>query len=77
MGIALRSGLAGAALCVLAACGGGGSDSDSSGRLGFPPPGTGGTYTHGVFAPRADFAAQCASPRPGTSDRPGSPLSPN
>jgi len=72
MGIALRSGLAGAALCVLAACGGGGSDSDSSGRLGFPPPGTGGTYTHGVFAPRADFAAQCASPRPGTSDRPGS-----
>src|SRR4029450_2933329 len=71
MGIAVRSGLAGAALCVLAACGGG-SDGGGS-TVGNPGnPGTGGTWTLGVFAPRADFAAQCISPRPGTSDRAGS-----
>ena len=72
MGIALRSGLAGAALCVLAACGGGGGDGGGS-TVGNPGnPGTGGTWTLGVFAPRADFAAQCISPRPGTNDRAGS-----
>ena len=71
MGIALRSGLAGAALCVLAACGGGGG---GGGGIPVNPgnPGGGGTYTPGVFPPRADFAAQCISPRAGTSDRAGS-----
>jgi hypothetical protein len=69
MGIALRSSLAGAALCVLAACGGG---SDGGGSTLNPGnPGTGGTFTPGVFAPRADFAAQCISPRAGTNDRAG------
>ena len=71
MGIALRSGLAAIVLCGLAACGGGGG---SGGQTLNPPnnnPGTG-TWTLGVFAPRADFAAQCAAPRAGTSDRAGS-----
>ena len=72
MGIALRSGLAGAALCVLAACGGGGG-----GGSGIPvnpgnPGNPGGTWTAGVFPPRADLAGQCISPRAGTSDRAGS-----
>ena len=70
MGIALRSGLAGAALCVLAACGGGGGGG-GTGTLG-QNPNQGGTFTVGVFAPRADFAAQCVTPRPGTNDRRGS-----
>jgi len=71
MGIALRSGLVAIVLCGLAACGGGGG---SGGQTLNPPnnnPGTG-TWTLGVFAPRADFAAQCAAPRAGTSDRAGS-----
>jgi carboxyl-terminal processing protease len=67
MSIALRSGLAGAALCVLAACGGGGGGDSNTLNPG-NNPGTGGTWTVGVFAPRADFAAQCISPRAGTSD---------
>jgi carboxyl-terminal processing protease len=71
MSIALRSGLAGAALCVLAACGGGGGGDSNTLNPG-NNPGTGGTWTVGVFAPRADFAAQCISPRAGTSDRAGS-----
>jgi carboxyl-terminal processing protease len=74
MGIALRSGFAAVALCVLAACGGGGGGNGGS-VLNTPPnnnPGTGGTFTLGVFAPRADFAAQCISPRAGTNDRAGS-----
>ena len=71
MGIALRSGFVAVALCVLAACGGGGGGGGSTLN---PPnnPGTGGTWTMGVFAPRADFAAQCISPRAGTNDRVGS-----
>ena len=69
MGIAVRSGLAGIALCALAACGGGGGGSRPV--TGNPGGGTG-TWTAGVFAPRADFAGQCISPRPGTSDRAGS-----
>jgi carboxyl-terminal processing protease len=70
MGIAVRSGLAGAALCLLAACGGGGGGDG----LGNPGGGNGGggNYTPGVFPPRADFAAQCISPRTGTTDRAGS-----
>ncbi len=69
MGIALRSGLAGAALCVLAACGGGGGGTPVPLNPGNPG---GGTFTPGVFAPRADFAGQCITPRAGTSDRAGS-----
>ena len=59
MGIAVRSGLAGAALCVLAACGGGGG----GGRAPLNPgnPGGGGTFTPGVFPPRATFAGQCTA----------------
>ncbi|HEV8331446.1 MAG TPA: S41 family peptidase [Steroidobacteraceae bacterium] len=70
MGIAVRSGLAGIALCALAACGGGGGGSPRP-VTGNPGGGTG-TWTAGVFAPRADFAGQCISPRAGTSDRAGS-----
>lgn len=70
MGIAVRSGLAGAALCVLAACGGGGGGGGGGPLTGNPGGGTG-TFTPGVFAPRADFAGQCISPRAGTSDRAG------
>jgi hypothetical protein len=69
MGIAVRSGLAGVALCALAACGGGGGGGRTVGPV--PNPG-GGTFTPGVFAPRANFAGQCISPRAGTSDRAGS-----
>jgi C-terminal processing protease CtpA/Prc len=69
MGIAVRGVLAGVALCVLAACGGGGG---GGGRTTGPGPNPGGTFTPGVFAPRANFAGQCMSPRPGTSDRSGS-----
>jgi hypothetical protein len=68
MGIAVRGGVAGVALCLLAACGGGGG----GGGGGPVNPGGGNTFTPGVFAPRADFAAQCISPRAGTSDRAGS-----
>ena len=71
MGIALRSGLAAIALSALAACGGGGGGGDSTPNPP-PNPGTGGTWTLGVFAPRADFAAQCVAPRAGTNDRAGS-----
>jgi carboxyl-terminal processing protease len=71
MGIAVRSSLAGIALCVLAACGGGGGGGGGP-TVNPINPGTGGTYTPGVFAPRADFAAQCISPRAGTNDRTGS-----
>ena len=67
MGIAVRGGVAGVALCLLAACGGGGG-----GGGGTINPGGGNTFTPGVFAPRADFAAQCISPRAGTNDRAGS-----
>ena len=59
MGIAVRSGLAGAALCVLAACGGGGGG--SGGPLSNNPGGGSGTFTPGVFAPRGDFAGQCTA----------------
>lgn len=72
MGIAVRSSLAGIALCVLAGCGG--NDGGNGGtplNPGNPGGGTG-TFTPGVFAPRADFAAQCISPRAGTNDRAGS-----
>ena len=71
MGIAVRSGVAGVALCLLAACGGGGGGGGDPVNPG-NPGGGGGTYTPGVFPPRADFAAQCISPRAGTSDRTGS-----
>jgi hypothetical protein len=57
MGIAVRSGLAGIALCALAACGGGGGSRPVSGN----PGGGSGTWTAGVFAPRADFAGQCTA----------------
>jgi carboxyl-terminal processing protease len=74
MGVALRSGLAALALCGLAACGGGGGGGGDGSVLNPPNnnPGTGGTWTQGVFAPRADFAAQCVAPRAGTNDRAGS-----
>jgi len=59
MGIVVRSALASIALCALAACGGGG------GNRGVPlnpgNPGGTGTFTPGVFAPRADFANQCTA----------------
>jgi hypothetical protein len=60
MGIAVRSGLAGAALCVLTACGGGGGGG-SGGPLSQNPGGNTGTFTPGVFAPRGDFAGQCTA----------------
>jgi carboxyl-terminal processing protease len=69
MGIAVRGGVAGVALCLLAACGGGGG---GGGGNPINPGGGGNTFTPGVFAPRADFAAQCISPRAGTTDRSGS-----
>jgi hypothetical protein len=73
MGIALRSGFAAVALCTLAACGGGGGGGGGGSILnGNNNPGTGGTFTQGVFPPRADFAAQCIAPRAGTNDRAGS-----
>jgi carboxyl-terminal processing protease len=58
MGVAVRSGLAGIALCALAACGGGGGGSP---RPVNPGGGGNGTWTAGVFAPRADFAGQCTA----------------
>ena len=70
MGIAVRSGLAGAALCVLAACGGGGGGSSVPVNPGNPGGGSG-TYTPGVFAARTSFANQCIAPRAGTSDSTG------
>ena len=70
MGIALRGGLAAIVLCGLSACGGGGGGGTPN--PGNNPPPTGGTFTAGVFAPRADFAAQCIAPRAGTNDRTGS-----
>ncbi len=60
MGIAVRIGFAGAALCVLAACGGGGGGGSAT-PLNAGDPGAGGTYTPGVFPPRADFAGQCTA----------------
>ncbi len=73
MGIPVRSGLAGVALLVLAACGGGGGGGAGTPRTpGNPGGGDDGDFTAGVFAPRAEFARQCITPRPGTSDRSGS-----
>ena len=74
MGIAARIGFAGAALWVLTACGGGGGGGNGG---GISPGGGGGgngsgTYTPGVFPSQASLAAQCISPRAGTSDRAGS-----
>ncbi|HET9446039.1 MAG TPA: hypothetical protein VFO35_07260, partial [Steroidobacteraceae bacterium] len=71
MGIAVRGGLAGAALCLLAACGGGGGGGGGGGLPG-GGGGGGGDYTPGVFPARATLAGQCITPRPGTTDRPGS-----
>ncbi|MGH8238835.1 MAG: S41 family peptidase, partial [Steroidobacteraceae bacterium] len=59
MGIAVRTGFAGAALCVLAACGGGGGGSSTPLNPG--NPGGGGTYTPGVFPARATLAGQCTA----------------
>src|SRR4051794_41497749 len=70
MGVALRSCLSAVVLSVLAACGGGGGGGSTPNPGN--NPGTGGTFTAGVFAPRADFAGQCISPRAGTNDRAGS-----
>jgi carboxyl-terminal processing protease len=59
MGIALRIGLAGAVLSLLAACGGGGG---GGGSVTPPPnPGTGNNYTPGVFPARASLAGQCTA----------------
>lgn len=68
MGIAVRSGLAGAALCVLAACGGGGGGSSVPVNPGNPG---GGTFTPGLFPARTTFENQCITPRAGSSDRAG------
>jgi carboxyl-terminal processing protease len=70
MGVALRSCLSAVVLSVLAACGGGGGGGSTPNPGN--NPGTGGTFTPGVFAPRADFAAKCIAPRAGTNDRAGS-----
>jgi carboxyl-terminal processing protease len=59
MGIAVRTGLAGLALCMLAACGGGGGGSSNPVNPG--GPGGSGNYTPGVFPPRANFAGQCSA----------------
>lgn len=59
MGNAVRSGLAGVALCTLVACGGGGGGGGQPLGPGQNPGG--GTFTPGVFAPRTQFANQCTS----------------
>lgn len=62
--------LCGSALFLLGACGGGGGG-DTGGGGG----GTG--WTPGVFLPSTSFAAQCVSPRAGTSDLQGTVLDEN
>jgi len=61
------------ALAALYGCGGGGGSAVGSGTGG---NGTGG-FTPGVFQPSSKFQALCASPRSGTSDRPGSTVDEN
>jgi hypothetical protein len=58
------------AVAGLASCGGGGDDAPPPGGPPVPPPG-GTTYTPGVFAPSASFAAQCAAPRSGLDPQTG------
>ena len=61
-----------ATLVVLAGCGGGGGGSG-----GAAPATAAVGWTPGVFAPASTFAAQCAAPRPGTTDVQGSSLTEN
>jgi carboxyl-terminal processing protease len=58
MGIALRMGLAGAALSLLTACGGGGG---GSGNANPPANPSAGNYTAGVYPARASLAGQCTA----------------
>jgi carboxyl-terminal processing protease len=75
MAVALRGGVAVAILGLLVGCGGGGG----GGGIASPPVNSGNSsgYTAGVFQPSSSFAAQCATPRAGTSDRQGSATSEN
>src|SRR5436309_12071561 len=56
------------AFAALAACGGGGDGGSGAGSI--PTGGSG--WVAGVFAPAANFAAQCAAPRSGFPDVQGS-----
>jgi carboxyl-terminal processing protease len=59
-------------IALLASCGGGGGGGGGGvargGTVGWQP---------GVFLPEATFADRCATPRPGTSDRPGTQVDQN
>ena len=67
------------AVVCLAACGGGGGDGLGSSFVNnppqTPPPSSG--WAQGVFPPSSQFKDQCANPRTGTADRPGSVLAEN
>jgi carboxyl-terminal processing protease len=77
MAVALRSGVAVAVLGMLVGCGGGGGGGGGNASPGNNGSSGSGGYTAGVFQPSSTFAAQCASPRAGTSDRQGSITSQN
>lgn len=74
MAVASRGGVVVVILGLLAGCGGGSgggggnANPSNSGRSG---------YMAGIFQPSSSFAAQCASPRAGTSDQQGSATSEN
>ena len=61
-----------AALAALCGCGGGGGSAATGASST-----SGSGFTPGVFQPSSKFQALCASPRSGTSDRPGSTLDEN
>ncbi len=71
------------ASALVTGCGGGGGASGAMGSTptGVSPPANDppaeSGFRPGVFDPSADFKDLCASPRPGTPDRPGSVLSEN
>lgn len=79
----LTSAALGLSAIMLASCGGGGGSNNNTNTVTIvnPPVAQGPTYTQGVFAPRANFVAQCAAPRSGNDpdgnrypDRTGSTL---
>ncbi|HEX2139499.1 MAG TPA: S41 family peptidase, partial [Woeseiaceae bacterium] len=66
--------ICGAALAVLAACGGGGGGDGDVGRGGGSG---GGGWTPGQFLPSSSFEGMCENPRAGTSDIQGAVLDEN